>query len=71
MSYEITLNFIVKTMGQTFTHSQMEQLLKEVLWNVKEFKSVQIIAYDGDTEEDKELNPNINFHRINDDFFKD
>jgi hypothetical protein len=71
MSYEITLNFAVKTLGQTFTHSEMEQILKETLWNVKEFRDVQIIAYDGDTEEDKELKSNNGFYLINDEFFKD
>lgn len=67
MSYEITLHFAVKTMGQNFTHSQMEQILKETLWNVKEFREVQILAYEGDTEE--ELKPSTNFHQTTDDFF--
>ncbi len=53
MTYVVKFELELKTMGVKITHSDMQSLISDALWNITEFRNVQILSYEGDTEEDE------------------
>lgn len=59
MTYEIHLKILIKTMGQKLSHKQMKKLILDKLWEIPEFRDVNIYDYEGDTEKEPNTFSNI------------